>query len=340
MRRQLDSAGPAARTGHHQPAAGPVGDAPCHAAVLENRARPLRTCVRGGHRVPACRNRRHCEQPGQADVRQHDCGAGTERPTPRPHRGGVLQPAERRHVGRDAGNSPARAAQADGAVERHFAQPRIVRAGKGGLRTPGLLPEERRQETAGRHLQELRPQRRGAVGRRQGTLPPVYLRTFGPDASVRAECAGGDQRVRAQHHRPEAGGRTACFRQGGDGGRRQGPRRKGLDRDLAGTELCAVRHLLVEPCAQGKTLARLQLARAGRPIRQHGNRQKDSQHASEDSQPAGLQVLCRLRAGTPHGQGHPDGRGVPGRTAGGDQGTCRPRVPDGQRLCRETRLRG
>ena len=87
-------------------------------------------------------------------------------------------------------------------------------------------------------------------------------------------------------------------------------------------------------------MARLQLARAGRPIRQHGNRQKDSQHASEDSQPAGLQVLCRLRAGTPHGQGHPDGRGVPGRTAGGDQGTCRPRVPDGQRLCRETRLRG
>ena len=36
---------------------------------------------------PACRNRRHCEQPGQADVRQHDCGAGTERRTPRPHRG-------------------------------------------------------------------------------------------------------------------------------------------------------------------------------------------------------------------------------------------------------------
>ncbi len=109
--------------------------------------------------------------------------------------------------------------------------------------------EERRQETAGRHLQELRPQRRGAVGGRQGTLPPVYLRTFGPDASKFGQnslAATNAFALNITDPKQVPSSRASSRR---DGGRRQGPRRKGLDRDAAGTELCAVRHLLVEPCA-------------------------------------------------------------------------------------------
>lgn len=60
----------------------------------------------------------------------------------------------------------ARSAQAHRAVERRFAQSGAFRPREGGLRETRPRSFERGQETAGRHLPELRPQRRRPFGRR------------------------------------------------------------------------------------------------------------------------------------------------------------------------------
>ena len=205
--------GAAARTRSVEPPPRGVEHAPRDAAVLRDRTRGLRTGVRRRDRLLARRDRRDREQPQEAHVRQYDRGAGASGRAAQPHRGAFLQSARSRHVGRNAGDRPARAAQADRTVERHFAQPRAVRPGETGLRASGTTPQ-RGQETAGGHLSEFRTQRCGPFRRRQGTLPQVHLRTLGADAPVRAERAGRDQRLHAQHHRSEGGGRTARLREG------------------------------------------------------------------------------------------------------------------------------
>lgn len=59
-----------------------------------------------------------------------------------PHLGDFLQPDGGRHVGRDAGDRTARAAQAHRAVERHFARSRAVRPREIRLRASGT-PQKR-----------------------------------------------------------------------------------------------------------------------------------------------------------------------------------------------------
>lgn len=142
-----------------------VEHAPRDSAVLRDRTRGLRTGVRRRDRLLARRGGGDRQEPQEADLRQHDRGAGASGRVAQPHLGALLQLARSRFVGRDAGDRAARTAQADGAVERHFARSRTVRPREIRLRASGT-PQERGQETAGEHLQGLRPQRCGPVRRR------------------------------------------------------------------------------------------------------------------------------------------------------------------------------
>ena len=224
MRRQFDSQGATARIRYFEPLAGRVEYAPPDPAVLRDRTLGLRACVRRGHRLLACRDRRDRRQPLEADLRQYHRGSGAPRCAAGSYLGYLLQPARSGYVGRNAADRTARAAQADRTVERHLAQPRTLRPREGSLRETRPRPLERGQETARGYLPELRTQRCRPVRRGQGALPQVFVRVVGRNAPIRPECPGCDQCLLDQHHRSEGRGRTAGLREGGHGRRCQGAR--------------------------------------------------------------------------------------------------------------------
>ena len=288
MCRSHDARGRPARDRYLESAARGVGDALCHAPVRADRTERLRTGVRCGHRRTAGRDRGHREESRQAFVPQYDRRAGTFRRTAFPNRRVVLQPARSRFQRRDAAHRARRAAQADGAEQRHRARSGALRPREGRLRESRLVPFEGGQAAVGEDLQELRPQRCGASGRQAGALPAIYDRVGRDDAQIRSEFAGCDQRLHAQHHRSRAGRRAARLREGGAGGRRQGARREGLDGDVAVSELRPLHDLFVGPRGEGAAVAGVECACAGRRVRQLREYPSHRRSAPPDRRSAGI----------------------------------------------------
>ncbi len=256
----------------------------------------------------------------------------------RPHRGVFLQPALGRHVGRDGAHRPGRAAQssrrwATTSPSTRRSSPAFRRSTSApGASTPSSACCSRRPTAASPAtvLRSPTPTR---------SYTAVYLRAGELTLRFGQNALAATNALYAQHHRPEACGRAPGLRARGSGRRRCGPRRAGVDRDVQAPSY--VPSSPIRPTARSRSGCGAPPTPARwRRVRQRPDRRAHRLAASEDRQPAGLRLLCRLRARERMAENTQTVQVVPLGAARRHQGRGRRRLPAPWPTTRGARLAG